>query len=280
MHYYVNLPLSWIHDGENWLDFFQQHRINPELGFDKRSLAFSMGWHHESAARMRDLGLQASVHLPFFGPPIGQGAAARTDGLDILKKATEVASIYDARHLIGHPSFFAHSDSDGQGVREGDIGPRPSEGWLERSSQGWTDILRMTYASLYLENTHDIGPEAVLALLDTLAAGDYSSQIGMCFDVGHWFSFAQGCDRDNLAEWLDKITPHLAHLHLHDNGGYTDQHLGLGRGRVPLEDFFRAMLGRGLRASFTMEPHDLEALKYSLEWLEKNQAMQDWLRMG
>lgn len=280
MRYYVNLPISWIYNDGEWAEFFARRGLNPELGFDELSLGLPLRWHKENASRLKDSGLLCAVHLPFFGPPLGQpDAQARRYGVDILKKAAEVAGIYEAGHLIGHPSFFAHTDANEAGVADGDIGPRPSERWLENSVQGWEEVLALSEARLYLENTHDIGPEAVLSLLNALARGDYNAQIGMCFDLGHWFSFAQGCDRYNLHDWLDKISPYLSHLHLHDNNGRSDQHWGLGRGNIPLHDFFTWLAAQALTPGFTLEPHDVEALECSLGWLANDACMQDWMRI-
>lgn len=278
MRYYVNLPITWIHDDGKWLEFFREFRLNPELGFDRFSMGLSASWHRDNAARIKDYGLYCVAHLPFFGPLLGhKDAAARKEGVEVLKRATDIANIYEAGHLVGHPSFFAHSDADAARAVTGDIGARPSNGWLDNSLKCWQEVLAVTDALVYFENTHDTGPEAILELLYALSRGDYYAQIGMCFDLGHWYSFAQGCDRNNLGEWLDKISPCLSHLHLHDNVGHGDQHLGLGQGDVPLEMFFRSLVERRLSPTFTLEPHDLNSLKHSLAWLESHPATAEWL---
>lgn len=281
IRHFANLPISWIYNDARWMPFFSQLGLNPELGFDAQSFELSRSWHKDNAARLHDNGLSCAVHLPFFGPLMGQGdAKAREAGADILKKAAEIASIYGAEHLIGHPSFFAHVDSDGKGTPEGCIGPKPAKRWLENSVEGWESVLAVTDAPIYLENTHDTGPEAVLALLAALGRGRYNAQVAMCFDLGHWFSFAQGCDRDNLQQWLDAIAPRLAHLHLHDNAGHADQHRGLGQGLIPLAEFFSSLTDRRLKPTFTLEPHDEVSLIHSLAWLEKDEAAKEWLELA
>lgn len=278
MRYYVNLPISWIHNEGGWVKFFREGSLNPELGFDSQSMTLPEAWHKENSVRLKDGGLYCAAHLPFFGPPIGQeDARARREGVEVLKKAAHIANLYDAAHLIGHPAYFAHGDSDGKGVCDGCIGPLPSGRWLEQSVRGWEEVLALTDARLYLENTHDTGPEAVLELLNELDCSGYRNQTGMCFDLGHWFSFAQGCDRRNLREWLDKIAARLAHLHLHDNAGHGDQHLGLGQGGIPLHEFFRSLTARGLKPTFTLEPHDEKALRDSLRWMADDPAMNEWI---
>lgn len=278
---YINLPISWIHRDNRWMSFFAQLHLNPELGFDAHSMELSPSWHKDNAARMRDNGLHCAAHLPFFGPLIGHGdAEARRAGTDILKKAAEIADIYDVDHLVGHPSFFAHADADNKETPEGCIGPKPGKRWLDNSVEGWESVLAVTDTPIYLENTHDTGPEAVLELLSALDGGDYHAQVGMCFDLGHWFSFAQGCDRRNLQQWLDQIEPRVEHLHLHDNAGHADQHQGLGQGLIPLHDFFTSLKERGLKPTFTLEPHDEVALTHSLYWLASDMVAGEWLNFA
>lgn len=278
MRYYVNLPISWIHNDKGWVKFFRDGGLNPELGFDALSMGLPLPWHKDNASRLKDSGLACVAHLPFFGPVLGQeDAQARRGGIEVLKKAADIAAIYEAAHLIGHPSFFAHSDADVKEARGSAIGPQPGTRWLESSLAGWEEVLAITDARLYLENTYDTGPEAVLELLELLSRGDYHDQAAMCFDLGHWFSFAQGCDRHNLQEWLDRIAPRLAHLHLHDNSGHGDQHLGLGQGGIPLHDFFRSLLARGLKPTFTLEPHCEKSLRDSLRWIATDAVMCEWM---
>ena len=136
-------------------------------------------------------------------------------------------------------------------------------------------------ASLFLENTYERGPAAIIALLQSIraAGGKVGAKTAFCFDLGHWFSFAGGSGLGNLEAWLELITPWLGHLHLHDNDGNDDQHLGLGRGRIPLESFRAALAGRRLACGFTLEPHDLKSLAVSLDWIGHNPPAHGWLRL-
>ncbi|MEE9305530.1 MAG: sugar phosphate isomerase/epimerase family protein [bacterium] len=54
-----------------------------------------------------------------------------------------------------------------------------------------------------------------------------SGALQALFDVGHAHTF--GVD---LAEHLQRLQPHLAGIHLHDNAGRFDEHLPLGKGTI------------------------------------------------
>lgn len=285
MNFFVNLPLSWVYRDQSWLDLLFARSaqaapgfgFGPELGFDEVSLGLPLAWHRDIAARIRERGLKSSAHLPFFMPPPGSASEAeRARSRETLCRAAELAAVYEAAHLIGHPAFnpAAPFPADAAAPEAGE--------WLERSLPAWLAVLRASQAPLFLENTYEQGPAAILALLGAIrasgAAGETAKpRAAFCFDIGHWFSFAGGSRLGNLEDWLDLITPGLGHLHLHDNDGSGDQHVGLGRGRIPLGDFFASLARRGLACTFTMEPHDLESLAASLSWLEHDPSPRAWL---
>lgn len=270
MLYYTNLPLSWVHSDKKWLDMFIGKGMNPELGFDEISLALPLSWHKDTAAYIKDSGLRCVSHLPFFaGPPGARDKKIRQEVTSVLQKAAELASVYDADHMVGHPAFLAETDALPQEMLprpslEGcpacqpvsamlPVDPVPQAWWVENSLESWQKVLEASDARLYLENTYDLSPLPVVSVIEGLWATDnYSGRVGMCFDIGHWFSFAGGSRRHNLDEWLEAVGPFLRHLHLHDNLGLADQHLGLGYGRIPLEMFFSALLARGLKPDFTL----------------------------
>ena len=63
---------------------------------------------------------------------------------------------------------------------------------------------------------------------------------------------------------------YLAHLHLHDNCGNTDQHLALGRGNVPFHELFQWLAQKSLTPTLTLENHNRTALQESLQVLQRD----------
>jgi sugar phosphate isomerase/epimerase len=94
--------------------------------------------------------------------------------------------------------------------------------------------------------------------------------IGICFDIGHWhcFSAIRG-ERQDLDQWIDAFAPRLRHLHLHDNDGSYDAHLGLGQGTIPFDELLRALKARSLFPSTTFEPHTAKALAGTCHWFAR-----------
>ena len=261
---YINLPVRWIHEKSAWTDWFLAGRIAPEFGLDPTSLALPDTWHRRLAERFRDAGIPCAVHLPFMGvdPGVADAAKARA-ARETLRRGAELANIYGAAHMIGHPYYR---------LPETPAGPGPVDPvWLERSLLAWPDLPAIAGAPLFLENTYETSPRAIAILVAALR-DSASGTVGVCFDLGHWHAFAKKRLPEELDPWLDAYTPFPLHLHLHDNDGASDQHLGLGRGTVPLEAFFARLATGNRPVTATLEPHDVDAFLSSIAWLGAHPA--------
>ncbi|MBZ2170773.1 sugar phosphate isomerase/epimerase family protein [Nitratidesulfovibrio sp. SRB-5] len=266
MHTFVNLPLSWVVRDPAWLDRFAADGLAPELGIDTFAVQeLTLDWHRDTARRLVDAGLACAVHLPFFDlHPGSLNNAILAASRDTLRRAAELAALYAPRHMVGHAAF----DNSQHGGA--------FAAWLERACGTWAAVLEVCAAPVHIENTHERDPEPVVALVDALA-GRFGVRAGICFDAGHWHSFAGGAQRRDLRRWLDAFAPRLAHLHLHDNDGSDDQHLGLGTGSIPLDDLFGGLMARGLHPTATLEPHDEASFAVSRAWLAARKHYADVL---
>ncbi len=274
--FFVNLPLRYVARNVGWLDYFidpDPERAlagyGPELGLDSLAIQhLGTDWHVNLSKRLERAGCACSIHLPFFDLSPGS-----LDDLVLeatrkrLLSALEFARFYRPRHLVGHVCHH-HDQHAGD-----NFGP-----WLERSTRTWSSVLETwpDRPPLFLENTHESGPEPTFRLVEALR--DYN--VGVCFDVGHWHSFSKGRERRNLTAWLDTLAPLIGHLHLHDNDGTSDQHLGLGQGTIPWADFFSELRTRALRPTITFEPHTTQAMSQTLSYVNAHPLFFEPLRSG
>lgn len=243
---FVNLPLRWIAHDERWLEWFLAEGVAPELGIDAVSLGLDRSWHQAIAQRLQAAGLPCSVHLPFFDlSPGAEDAELLELSRTRLHQAAELARLYRAAHMVGHPDFIAKRDGRQGGETIPDVG------WLARSRESWEPLPRLAEAPLFLENTYERSPRPLLALLEDLGL----ETTGICLDVGHWNHFAGGGVRQDLPFWVATLAPYLRHLHLHDNDGSADQHLGLGEGNIAFPLLLTALKEGNLSPSVTLEPH-------------------------
>lgn len=268
MQCYATLFVSWLIADNGYFEELLRRGLWPEVGLQHGGFDLPPAWHRETAARIKDQGLRCSIHLPFDGVRTGTADAKRWRlSQDILMRALDLAAIYEPDHLIGHPEFRPGLDSLTSVQAASDLPSAeakniPSEQWLERSAQAWAEVLEASPARLYLENTSDLSPEALTALVDRLPP-----RAALCLDLGHWHYAADGCRRRDLDSWIAAFAPRLAHLHLHDNDGGSDQHRGIGFGGIDYGEVLRLLKADGLRPTFTLEAHRLADLEQSLSWL-------------
>ncbi len=235
------------------LDFFLEHKLQPEIGLEGSCLYEEDHKAFEQvAACLQRQGLACTLHAPFFDLTPG--------GLDpyILKKTREklnlafdLIPVFKPRSIVCHLQFEEN--------KHGYV----LEKWLAASLATWTqlaDRAQRQNVPLMLENTYERNPAvhtAVLTKLDTRFAG-------FCLDVGHLSTFAGSA----WQEWLPALLPWLGQLHLHDNNGERDQHLAPGRGIFDFHGLFSFLRQNHCHPILTFEPHSKEDLRQTLSYLE------------
>lgn len=258
MPYFVNLPIRYVAQDPAWLDPFLSQGLNPELGIDAWAIdELDKRFHDELIRKLDDAGLARSAHLPFMDlRPGSTDPLILTATRDRLRRAMDLAKRYGAAHMIGHSGLAPGADQDF------------IEDWLARATATWTMLLRdwPGHPPLYLENIFDAGPEHLCRLVDGL--GDPAA--GLVLDVGHWHSFAGGARHNDLRRWLEVMGPRLMHLHLHDNSGAGDEHVGMGEGSIPWAELFGFLDERGLTPGVTFEPHTREDFASTLAFVAEH----------
>lgn len=271
---FVSLPLSYIAKDSRYLDLVLEYQagqgrepgleLGLELGLDACSLdTLPRSWHEDLTRTLRRAGLRIAVHLPFMDLSPGS-----PDDLILLASRQRLAAAfslcrcYAPEHMVGHPTYYA------------DVWGGNVQAWLERCAETWSALLRNwpERPPLHLENTFEGDPEPLALLVDALSDAGHA-EVGACFDVGHWHSFAHGVRHQDMRRWVAALGPRITHLHLHDNDGSTDQHLGLGKGCIDFAELFRLLQEHGAAPAATMEPHTEEAFTVSLEYLKEHHAV-------
>ena len=102
-----------------------------------------------------------------------------------------------------------------------------------------------------LENIFDRDAWALRSLLAALPA----AQFGWLLDLGHWHAYSY----DGLMPWLEALGERLVAVHVHDNGGRTDDHRALGAGSLPGDEALAA----------------LRSLRRPLDWVLENRSVPD-----
>ena len=111
--------------------------------------------------------------------------------------------------------------------------------------------------TLCVENVMETSPD----VLRQIAEQVNDPRLRICFDVGHAF-----CQSGELAPWLDALAPYISHVHLHNNHGSFDEHLGLPDGTLDMAAVIRQLEALAPQATYTLEVRSVRA---SVEWLLK-----------
>ncbi|MDR1871305.1 MAG: sugar phosphate isomerase/epimerase [Deltaproteobacteria bacterium] len=269
---YATLPLSFINKDNERFKLIESLGLWPEIYFEGNWYDYSKDQYLSMARLVKERFPQTGAHLPYQGLDFWRGETF-PKALERFLIAVDYALLFNPKHFVAHPNYKSLTDSIlGQKkyagfTRDNLNGPAqtPSKIWVERSLMVWSAVLNSSDARLFLENTQQHSPKAILTLLDSLGP-----RSGFCLDLGHWFYYAMGHHWRNLDFWLDETAPKLAHLHVHDNNGDGDQHLAIGHGLIDY-DLVRTLLAeRGLKPSMTLENHFSNDLKTSFDILTRH----------
>jgi sugar phosphate isomerase/epimerase len=240
---YASLPLTHYRRHEAAL---AELPVGLEILIDHAALAPDFAAERAAiAAALRAEGRPCRFHAPFRDlAPGGQDPEAVAHARRRLEAALELAPAFGVTAMTAHPAW----EPAGYGTAE------ERAGWLARSVDFWAALGGRAAACgvrIDLENIFDRDPLVLAELLDALPPARFA----WLLDVGHWhaFSFA------SLSEWLAVLGPRLASVHLHDNGGRTDDHRALGAGSLPRREVFAALAG----------------LRRPLDWIFENRSASD-----
>ena len=132
------------------------------------------------------------------------------------------------------------------------------EWFAPQSAAFWREFLNdVDGLTLCVENVMETSPD----VLRQIAEQVNDPRLRICFDVGHAF-----CQSGELAPWLDALAPYSSHVHLHNNHGTFDEHLGLPDGTLDMATVIRQLEALAPQATYTLEVRSARA---SVEWLLK-----------
>lgn len=254
---FVNAP--WYDLKERFLDLFLTHGIQPEIGLEGLCLYEEPREEFIKIARiLQENGLECTLHAPFFDlAPGALDPEVLEASRNKLRKAFSLIEIFQPRSIVCHLNY----EQNKQGYKE--------QEWQTAAIGTWHELTQIAAASgtiLMLENTYENSPEAHETILSRLN----SPHARFCLDVGHLMTFA----KTDWKKWLPRLSPWLGQLHLHDNNGKSDQHLGLGLGSFDFTGLFDFLAAKDLHPLVTLEPHSEEDMWQALEYLNRTALLE------
>lgn len=173
-------------------------------------------------------GLKYSLHAPFADVNIASPSyRLRRAMLKRLEQSIRHARALDAYVWVFHP-----------GVKTGISSFYPGVDWLQnlKSIQALSKTARDCGVNIAIENVPEPYPGLMKSVKDFEEFyAQFSGDVGMVLDVGH--SNVNGQTESFIRAFSGKIV----HMHLSDNDGGSDQHLGIGHGNVDWNRLARLM---------------------------------------
>ncbi|MBQ8305805.1 MAG: sugar phosphate isomerase/epimerase [Blautia sp.] len=233
------------------------YSIIEKTGMGLESIRFSIAENldvfsqtlKKEKARLHALCVPAlTLHGPFLDlNPMCFDRLVREATLYRFSQAYEAAEILGAGKIVYHSCFVP--------------GVYYLEGWAERMADFWNHFLEDRRGiAVCMENVLDPYAAPFLEVAGAVESPDF----GICLDIGHAFCYG----RDALPVFTDTLKDRIRHVHLHDNHGQADEHLGLGQGTLPVRDTLRALAAQESPPSWTIECADPEAVLGSFSCLK------------
>lgn len=191
-----------------------------------------------------------SMHAPFADlNPGSSDPLLREVARKRFELAYEIATKLNISHIVFHIGYVP-----GTGI---------PKNWAGRCVNFWNEFLegkseKMNY---YIENMLEKSPEILFDVIE----GIDKHNVKVCLDIGH----AHCNSTTSVADWIISLKDKIGYVHMHDNHGEKDEHLGFGQGNIPLVEVFNLLIEHAPKAIWTLECKTDSQLD-SIEFLKKN----------
>jgi len=253
-HIQVNIPFTMLVENQ-WLKFFTGSRLNPEIGLDAAALdGFSLSAYKDIANTFHQLNRTITLHGPFLDlSPGSLDPKVRDLTRHRLDQLLDAVTVFRPVSVVCHAGY----DHTRYGFCK--------EQWMANTIATWEwmgKALRERGTRLMLENVYETDPAQMVEIFKHLD----TTRIGHCLDVGHQSVFG----KSPLEKWLTLMGNYIGHIHLHDNAGDRDSHLGMGKGNIRFDPLFAFLKQLPKLPVLTLEPHEKEDFLASLAYLEQS----------
>lgn len=187
------------------------------------------------------------LHAPFWDLSLGSGN----------KKIVEVTRYYfDYAHdvaeklgclgIVVHHGYVPHTSYP--------------PNWIKRAGAFWQDFF-LSHSSeikMFMENHLEQTTEMLQEIVDTCQ----NDRLFVNLDIGHAYCFS-GLP---VNDWIEQLGHRIKYVHLHQNNGINDDHMGLRKGKISIKDMLLALEKHAPEAVWALEC-DLEDMEDSICFL-------------
>jgi sugar phosphate isomerase/epimerase len=134
--------------------------------------------------------------------------------------------------------------------------------WIKRGKIFWDDFLRdkSDDTFFHIENMLEFTPDLIMEMVSTVS----DARLDVCLDVGH----AHCNSKTPVCEWIKKLNKQIGFVHLHNNYGQKDEHLGFKKGTIDFLDICHALEEYAPDSIWGIETN-INDMEDSILWLKK-----------
>ncbi len=180
--------------------------------------------------------------------PGSRDAIVREAARQRFEQSWLVATRLDVQHIVFHHGYVPHTSEP--------------DGWLKRTTEFWLSFLegKDQNISFHIENILDWEPQ----LLSDVVKSINHPNVDINLDIGH----AHCESRTPVLKWIEQLGGQIGYVHMHDNHGQRDEHLGFGQGTLPLEEACIALNEYAPNAIWALEAEGA-GIQQSIDWLRE-----------
>lgn len=191
-----------------------------------------------------------SMHAPFADLcPGSSDPMVREVARHRLDQAYAIGLRLGVQHVVVHHGYVPHTSW--------------RDGWLKRSQAFWKSFLEDKSANVcfHAENLLEWEPTLISDVVNSVG----SARFDINLDVGH----AHCNSRTPVLKWIETLGMQIGYVHLHDNHGTEDDHLGFGLGSIPMDEVCHALEQHAPGAIWAIETKS-QWLAQSVAWLAEH----------
>jgi sugar phosphate isomerase/epimerase len=225
-------------------------RAIAALGFDYLELTLDAPLAHHAVVRQQrseilgalaDAGMGLVCHLPTFVHTADLTPALRQASREEIRRSLDVAAELGAEKVVAHPPAIGFMGA----LAMDRVRPLVEEGMAEMLDHATSRGVRVCLENMFPRYRVGVEPSTFEPLLAAWPA------LHLTLDVGH--AFIEDRKTRRLLAFIETLGHRIGHLHLSDNRGQRDEHLPLGKGRIPY-----ARIARALKRHVAIETATLE----------------------
>jgi sugar phosphate isomerase/epimerase len=189
-----------------------------------------------------------TVHGPFYDLiPASRDRRISDVTLFRFNQSYKVADELRADHIIFHSGFVPETC--------------PEDLWLKNSIHFWNRFLsnKSDDIKIHIENVYEENYELLYKLVKKIDR----DHVSLCLDVGHVNIYSSR----SIDDWVEGLNSKIGYVHLHNNDGKSDDHLGFNEGSIDMKHILSLLDEYCPNAVKTLEVFEIYS---TIKWLQVN----------